>query len=130
LCPAGHVKPLFWASRRGRSEHLVVVEGEINALSLAEAVDFHIVSPGGASEFTSKKYVDEYKKFKEFTILADHDEAGFNAVVSLKTLLLKFSARVRVSLMDRDCNDLLVTEGKQSVKNEFYKVLGVPVKDR
>lgn len=125
LCPSGNPKPLFFASH-GDEQHLdtlYIVEGEINALSLAECYPNcadAICSPGGAAEFTSRKYLTEYKRYGRFVLVADNDPAGIQALTDLKKELLRHSPYVHCIAMDKDFNDLLqeskdISEYKKTV---------------
>lgn len=125
LCPAGVAKPLFTNPRPNYSRPLAVVEGELNAISLS-LLDppFDVCSPGGAAEFTSRRYLQEYTKYGKFILVADADPAGLEGAVKLKLELLKKTPRVKVHLMEIDCNDLLV-RGGDFLSAEVGKMLGV-----
>lgn len=122
LCPAGHVKPLLIASPASVSSPLFIVEGELNALSLALIAPGAVVSPGGASEFCSQKYLQEYKKYSTIFIIADNDRAGYEAVVKLKGMLLRHTPKVHAHLMEQDFNDILVERGLAGVIDEYEKI--------
>lgn len=52
--PRGHKQPVLWVRSEG-NQSLVIVEGEINALSVARAVgEVDVLSPGSASQFSLK----------------------------------------------------------------------------
>lgn len=128
ICPRGHSKPMFEADVKGRRA-LAIVEGELNALSFA-ACDppFDVVSPGSATEFTSRKYLQFYAKYDRFIIAADADPAGCTAAISLKKELLKRTPHVVVHLMGQDANDLLVEKGPDRVRAEMETMCGLPRK--
>lgn len=127
LCPTGHSMPLLEASVAGRKT-LAIVEGEINALSLAACYPpFDVVSPGGAATFAAKKYLNFYKKYDRIVIIADADSAGLKAAIELKTEALKWTPKVIVSLVEEDANDLLLRGGKEGVRHYMEKLLGVSV---
>lgn len=123
LCPAGHTKPLLVAVRAPLSSPLFVVEGELNALSLALLAPGTVVSPGGAADFSSKKYLQEFKKYNIIYIIADNDRAGYEAVVKLKAECLKYTHKVYAHLMERDFNDILVERGLAGVADEYEKII-------
>ena len=101
----------------------VIVEGEIDCLSLYESGIYNAVSvPNGASKGNQKlEYLDncwEYFQNKTKVIIAvDNDEAGR----SLKDELIRRIGKEKcyaVSYPDgcKDFNDVLIKHGKQSVK--------------
>lgn len=132
ICPRGRKKPLFEANVYHGGGLLYIVEGELNALSLGNLPDIRatVVSPGGAAEFTSNKYLDYYSKFQMFIVCVDADKAGFDAAIKLKEILLKHSPRVSINLMERDFNDILVKDGQEGVQKEVQRMLGMPPKTR
>lgn len=116
LCPSGHSKPLFKADVAGRKT-LAIVEGEINALSLAAIYPpFDVVSPGGACEFTSRKYMTFYQQYGTLVIVADEDTAGLKAAIELKAKVLTWTPHCMIYLMKEDCNDVLTKEGVQALR--------------
>ncbi len=128
-CPKGHPKPPF-VLNPGKTG-CIVVEGEINALSLATVVtDWTIVSPGGASEFN--KYLTEYKKYSTIVLIADKDPAGAEAIIKTKPLLLKHTHDVRHYLIDpnKDLNDWLVKDGQEGLSKFTETELGLPPRVR
>ncbi len=52
--PKGHYPPLFWARHSG-SSILFIIEGEVNALSVAQIVSGDVCSPGSASMFNTDR---------------------------------------------------------------------------
>lgn len=113
--PAGHRPPLFTA--KWKSYRLgYIVEGEMNALSVAEAVDSTVVSPGSATNFT--KYLPYFKKFDKLVIVADRDNAGTLAAMELQNQL---ESEKKVILMERDANDWLVRYGRKGLKRRLEK---------
>jgi len=122
--PRGLRAPLFRLD--GNNGVLVVVEGEINALSLAEAYPvrtFTIASPGSCSEFN--RHVDTYKQFKTIIIFADNDPAGIANGYILKETLLKSGKSVILILLDTDFNDLLQQGGPELVRRVFNERTGL-----
>lgn len=114
-CPRGHKKPLFIPLIQPGRKTLAVVEGELNALSLASLnPPFNVCSPGGVGDF-NEKILDRYASFffthTRFKVLIDKDPPGVEAAIRMKKLLLRHTPFVDVVLMPRDCNDLLL-EGR------------------
>ena len=129
--PSGHTQPVFWA-RRSTGQTLYVVEGEINALSLAEAVQYDIMSPGSASNFLALTSNDLtiYRSYANIIIMVDRDAAGTAAAIHLKGLLLGKVPFVSIVLMPKDCNQVLIDHGKEALKDEADRGLlqGLPRK--
>lgn len=112
--PRGHKKAPFWA-RRSEACALAIVEGELNALSVAAlSPAFDVMSPGSATDF-SEKLLSQVQGYKKFLVLVDKDKAGVEAAKRLAPLLLKLTPYVLVDLMKPDANDLLVA-GKLAEK--------------
>lgn len=120
LCPTGHAKPLYVPYKIDKADTLAIVEGELNALSLATTKPpFDVCSPGGCSSFYGKEY-ERYKQFylhyKQFFVMVDKDSAGVRAAIELKAKLTKHSPYVMVRLMDRDLNEILIENGTEGVR--------------
>jgi DNA primase len=117
--PSGVPKPLFRARTKAH-QRLIVVEGELNALSIAEAVDeADVVSPGGAGDFASHRLKQDlpfYLNYSTIDIIADADKAGAIAAIELKSALLPHNKDVSIRLMERDANDILCSEGMEALK--------------
>lgn len=109
--PKGHNPPAFIAERDKKAETGIVVEGEINALSLAEVLrNITIVSPGSASSFAD---VGELlKDYRNVLVIADNDPAGVMGIIPLVSELKKNAINTKVTLWDRDANEVLVNDGK------------------
>lgn len=130
----GHSKPLFVIPAKEPTRTCIVVEGEINALSLATTLtSCDIVSPGGVGNFTDNNIVSELHKFcyyDNIIVCTDSDAAGLHGALKFKYILYaipELGARVHINLMEKDFNQLLVEYGqnfKEKVEKEF-KNLGV-----
>lgn len=125
LSPSGHRKPWFWAREEGSA--LVVVEGEINALSIAAACpDLAVVSPGGAGDFSSqaaRKYCTILVLWDTILIVADADAPGAKAVIDLYGELAGRVPTVKTLLMPTDANDLLVQRGQEALRQEIERAV-------
>ncbi len=124
--PSGHRKPWFYANQGG-SGRLVLVEGEFNALSLAAVEPATIiVSPGGAGDFYSRnstKNLEGASRFEEIHVVTDADAAGAQAAIETKAKLINLGAQnVRISLVERDFNDILVQDGKGALRDEAKRL--------
>lgn len=122
--PSGHTQPLFWV-RRTQGTCLYVVEGEINALSIAEVLSrVDVMSPGSAPEFNARKqdrHLTLYTKYSNVVIVTDKDPAGTVAAIQLKSLLLGKVPRIDLVLMEKDANQILVEDGKDKLREEIYR---------
>ena len=126
LCPRGVKKPLFVARETKGQTRLVIVEGELNALSLASVPgNYDIVSPGGCGDFKTERYLSYYLTgYDKYVIVVDKDAAGLSAAIATKALLLKHSPYIDVRFMDEDYNDVLVNQGRQQlikITNDLLK---------
>lgn len=118
--PSGHRKPQFIA-REGSSSHLVLVEGEFNALSLASLeIPMTIISPGGAGDFYSKgrnKDLLEYAKYDRVDIVVDDDGAGLQAAIECSSQLKVLGcANVKAYFVKTDFNEVLCEKGKEGLE--------------
>ncbi len=100
---------------------IYIVEGEMDALSVHEAGIFSVCSvPNGASKGNQRlEYLDNcWKNFlgKDIILCTDTDEAG----LSLRNELARRFGKHRCKYVDfgdyKDANDMLVSKGKQSLK--------------
>lgn len=130
LSPVGHPKPLFIA-KQTNSNWIIVCEGELNALSLAQAnLPYTIVSPGPATDFYSKnsdRYSTVYRDYDNVLIIADADKAGTVAAIELKTRLLAYTPNTIISLWNKDANDILREDhGKEKLESKIRRSMGMP----
>lgn len=137
LGPAGHKRPLFQVAEgmrdyvTGKGLTLVIVEGELNAMSLGTAFqgEVGIVSPGAASNFYSDwGHLPFYHLYDKHVLLVDEDRAGALAAVNLAKELQKRSKDVQCVLMRKqkdgglgDCNEILQAQGPLGLREEFLR---------
>lgn len=135
--PVGHRPPLFVA-REGVSSTLVIIEGELNALSVAACEGpYDVCSPGTAGDFYSTigvSHLTFYTKYKTILLVVDKDTAGVIGAINLKSMLLKHTPNVIISMWDKDANELFQeTNGKQLISERIKKDLdlsrGMPSKE-
>lgn len=122
--PANVEIPIFIALDATFTKNLIIVEGQINALSLVSSLnngEASIVSPGSANKLNNKKYIDYYLKYDNILIIVDMDEPGILAAQKLKATLYKNKKNYEVMYMEKDFNDLLVYGGKEAVKEAYKK---------
>lgn len=105
----------------------IIVEGEINALSLKEAFRENIViSPGSAQDLASGKFLRELSSeglTKQVLCIADNDEAGKNALLTLQYKLRNMGYDTYGIAMKEDANDVLVKHGKEKLYEEIRPVM-------
>lgn len=114
LCPKGHSKPLFIAAETP-NKTAVLVEGELNAISLASLnLGYTIISPGGCGDFNDRNF-DKIMQNKYFykasrvILLLDKDVPGLDAAKRTKNFLLQNGfSNIIIRLLKQDCNELLV----------------------
>jgi hypothetical protein len=126
----GHERGLFMA-RWGLDAPLVLIEGEINALSVAKACpDLNVISPGSASDFSERRlkqglrYIVNYSKI---LLVADRDGPGAEAVINGMSVLSNRVQGVKGHLMSPDANETLVSGGCEKLKEEIYRAMGLGV---
>ena len=132
--PSGHQRPLYIAAQgmhsfSGRGKVLCIVEGEINAMSVAKALPsgFGVVSPGAATQFYSSfNAVSHYLKYDRQILIADEDQPGAMACINLARELQKQSRDVQCILMKKkkdggrgDANEILEAEGPDALREEL-----------
>lgn len=120
--PRGIKKPML-VVRAQNSPCLVVVEGEINALSIGDLTTCDIVSPGGAGDFYSGRFEKDltfYKNYAKVVLVADADAAGTKAVIELKSRLVAAGmVDVAINLVEEDFNDVLTKYGQEELSKRI-----------
>lgn len=123
----GHKKPWFWAAQ-GNGDALVVVEGELNALSIAAALpELDVVSPGGVGDFTSKrvkKHLQLLVQYSTVLIVADADAPGAKAVIELYGELAGKVPTVKTLLMPVDANEIVEVSGIEVLREKIQGAMG------
>lgn len=125
----GHVKPWFWVSKGYSTDvsQVVVLEGEINAISGRRVLSLDFVSPGGSGDFTSKytreQGLTQLLSYDKILLVADKDAAGAKAVIGLNNLLMEAGKSPKYLLMAKDANQILVEDGKEALRRIFEEAL-------
>jgi len=123
VSPSGHKKPLFVARESG--DALVIVEGEINALSIASVCgNYAVCSPGGVGHFKSPEYVNMYTQFDNVLIICDKDGPGALAAGALWGLLMGRGKEAKTLLMEKDANQVLVEDGENALEKAIREKCG------
>ncbi len=109
---------------RDKGRQVIITEGEVDALSVAEAFDakYPVVSlPNGASSAASviKKNLEWLEGFNNIVLWFDNDQPGKDAVEAVMPLLSPGKVKV-ISTQYKDANEMLVAEGKSAVVNATY----------
>ena len=124
--PTGHTPPLFWAKRGVANSTLIIVEGELNALSIAEASsDWDVVSPGSASNFGSKEaeLLELAGKYQHIIVWTDHDSAGIMALWKLLPVLVNRPIKCSHISQEMDANEVLCVGGYPAVGGTILHAL-------
>ena len=101
-------------------DYLIIVEGEIDLLSLLECGFENVVSlPFGAGNTrVISKQIKWIKEFKKVVVATDNDDVGVQCAELIQELLKK--NKIRSSLVDygdcKDFNEVLIGQGKDKVK--------------
>jgi Toprim domain len=119
--PAGVRAPLLIMPEF--TNHLVVVEGELNALSLydSDIGDYTVCSPGSAGEFM--RHMATYKSYKRVTLILDNDAAGLLHGLQTKEVLLKAGIWASIVLMKKDFNQILQDDGEEAVRQKLQEAI-------
>lgn len=129
LCPTGHRAPLLVANQPPLTGLLLIVEGEINALSVAKACpELGVCSPGSAGDFTRKDFLTSYLAYSRQVLLMDEDDAGAIGAIGLSALLRPLSKDVQIMMFKKrakggqgDANEIYESQGKEALKEAIYK---------
>lgn len=109
---------------RDKGRQVIITEGEIDCLSVAEAFEckFPVVSlPNGAQSAATciKKNLEWLEGFNNIVLWFDNDQAGRDAVEAVMPLLSPGKVKV-VNTQYKDANEVLLAEGKSAVVNATY----------
>jgi len=121
IAPSGHKPPLYVCP--GENSHLLVVEGELNAASIHRVKwdEYKIVSPGSAGEFL--RHLEYYLQYPRITLVLDKDAAGIVHGLQIKEILLKHKKDTRLVLVSKDFSSILETQGEDSLREYFERVV-------
>lgn len=121
--PTGHRKPVFdiGSGTDISADWTIVVEGEINALSIqAAGVKARIISPGSASDMQGYEPVGLTERV---LVLVDQDAPGLQAGWAIKRYLEEQNSFVHLELMEDDANDVLKNYGRQTLQKKIESYL-------
>lgn len=128
IAPTGHTPPLLWAKDNFPvgNDTLIIIEGEINALSLAMVVEnCDIVSPGASTNFHSKEadLLKVASGYDNVVVWTDYDSAGIHAIWGLLPVLCNRGIKASQITPELDANDMLMKYGIEVFKDVFNNVM-------
>lgn len=124
----GHFRGPFWANRAD-SNTCIIVEGEINALSIARACpELNVMSPGGAGDFSAKRskfVLSSVLHCSTLIVIADADKAGALACIEMLGVLSGTGKQVKHHLMAPDANEVLQSDnGQEKLRRQVLSLVG------
>lgn len=115
--PRGHKPPLFYIKRG--SNTLYLVEGEINALSVAKAIPtVDVCSPGGTSQF-DEDALTLCVNYDTVVLVVDKDPAGIIAYIQISSKLVARGINTYRILMSEDANEVLMAYGEKELQKRL-----------
>ncbi len=132
-CEPGCMPILFGMKQcNDKFDRLIITEGQIDSLSVAEAGIENAVSvPTGAKGFTWVPYCwDWFSKFEELIVFGDYE---YGHITLLEELTKRFPGKIKHVRMEdykccKDANDILMSYGKESVRFAVENAESIPVK--
>lgn len=121
LGPSGHRPTLLQLGQP--SDRVLVIEGEMNALSASLVYPGMILSPGASTNFMS--YCSTYLLYTSIYAIVDKDIPGVVAGLKLKEFLLKNKKVVSLVAKEKDYNQILQDEGQEALKKTLFEDLGL-----
>jgi twinkle protein len=121
----GKAKPLYGQWRYQSGKHLIITEGELDALSASQAVGLKwaVVSlPDGAqsAEKALAKAYDWLSNFERIVLMFDMDEPGQEAAQKAAAMLPAGRACI-AALPHKDANETLLKDGPGAIVNAFWR---------
>lgn len=109
-------KPILWGMQHViYGDPVVIVEGQIDAMTIYQAGYRHVVSiPSGAQDHSWIKNCWEWIQDKEFIIWADNDDQGRKCADTIKKSLGE-SAKIIMHHKYKDANEFYNAEGPEAV---------------
>jgi DNA primase len=123
-CPPGQKTPLMLFNATAPKDLLVVIEGQMNALTAnAVAPGLAVCSPGSANSLNRPDFVKYYLHYTTIVVIVDRDPPGVVEGIKLRDELLKHRKRVVLYPMQQDLNALYTTDGKEEAKRALKEAL-------
>ncbi len=111
---------------RSGGKRLYITEGEIDALSIAEAIGgkYPVISINNGAQAARKdlkKHIEYLNSFDEVVIAFDNDEPGHKATAEVATLFPAGKVSTINTSPFKDMNEVLVEQGKAGVLKVYYE---------
>lgn len=121
LCPSGIPRPSF--TLRGQTKDtLIIVEGELNALSIHQVLpEITVTSPGSGPNL--RRVLPFYQDYDNILVIADDDPAGRRGSLELVSQIGFDKVKVKLMPKSMDANDILVNYGQDRLKEEIQRTL-------
>ena len=115
--PRGVRAPIFSYAADRPTDTTFIVEGEINCLSLRQvSTKFNLICFGGVNQLVKGIEDNKDKLTQKVIVFCDNDDAGQNGSKKAKETLNKCGImEVRIVLLDKDFNEVLINEGKEGI---------------
>jgi hypothetical protein len=133
--PSGVRAPLLVCNASAGVEYLAIVEGEINALSVAAACPgLTVCSPGSAGDLPRRENLQFFSTFRRHLIVVDEDEAGAMGAIQLSSMLREHSLHTQIVMFKKkakggvgDPNEQIQeAKGKEELKARILSRLRPP----
>jgi twinkle protein len=116
--------PLYGQWLWGKGKHIVITEGEIDALSVSQAQDnkWPVVSLPNGAQSAERSITQAYEyldQFENITLMFDMDEPGQSAAEVAAGLLPVGKVRI-AALPEKDPNEVLVKHGAAELVRAFW----------
>ena len=126
-------KPILFGMKQCTSfERVIITEGQLDSLSVAEAgIENAISVPTGANGFTWIPYCwDWLIQFEEIVVFGDHEKGKITLLEELSKRFPNKIKHVRESdyLECKDANEILLTHGSEAVRKAVENAIAIPVK--
>jgi DnaB-like helicase C terminal domain/Bacteriophage T7 DNA helicase/primase, N-terminal a+b fold/Toprim-like len=120
----GKDMPLYGMWKFSGGKHLVITEGEIDALSVSQAMDnkWPVVSLPNGAQSAEKAITNAYTwldKFERIVLMFDMDAPGQEAAEKVAALLPPGKAAIAI-LPHKDANEVLQAEGPGAIIRAFW----------
>ena len=116
--------PLFGVWKFNGGKHLVITEGEIDALSVSQAMDnkWPVVSLPNGAQSAEKAIAQSYEwlnNFERIVLMFDMDPPGQEAAEKVAAMLPPGKAAIAV-LQHKDANEVLKADGPGPIVRAFW----------
>lgn len=121
----GRDMPLYGQWLWSGGKHIVITEGELDALSVSQAMDLKwpVVSLPNGAQSAEKAVANAYEyldRFERIVLMFDQDKPGREAVEKIAPMLPMGKVAV-AELPEKDANDVLVKHGGKRLIDAFWR---------